>query len=83
MNEMPPDDYLTVFGQYILSPKIFDYLDEAITHNLRERGEFQLTSCLDKLRREEGFIGCVVQGRRFDIGVPKAYLQTLIDFAKG
>jgi UTP-glucose-1-phosphate uridylyltransferase/mevalonate kinase len=81
MKDMPQDHYLTVFGQYILSSKIFDFLEEAITHNLREKGEFQLTSCLDKLRQEEGFVGCVVQGRRFDIGVPRAYLQTLIDFA--
>jgi UTP--glucose-1-phosphate uridylyltransferase len=41
----------------------------------------QLTSCLDKLRQEDGFMGYLVQGRRFDIGVPRAYLQTLIDFA--
>jgi UTP-glucose-1-phosphate uridylyltransferase/galactokinase len=81
MKDMPQDRYLTVFGQYILSPRIFEFLEEAITHNLREKGEFQLTSCLDKLRQQDGFIGCVVQGKRFDIGVPRAYLQTLIDFA--
>jgi UTP-glucose-1-phosphate uridylyltransferase/mevalonate kinase len=81
MKDMPSDQYLTVFGQYILSPGIFEFLEESVTHNLREKGEFQLTSCLDKLRQQEGFIGCVVQGRRFDIGVPRAYLQTLIDFA--
>ena len=81
MEGMPDNSYLTVFGQYILSPMIFEFLEEAISHNLRERGEFQLTSCLDKLRQQAGFIGCIVQGRRFDIGTPRAYLQTLIDFA--
>ena len=45
-----------------------------------ERGEFQLTSCLDRLRQEDGVAGCVVQGRRFDIGLPEAYRQTVIDF---
>jgi UTP-glucose-1-phosphate uridylyltransferase/mevalonate kinase len=74
------DEFLTVFGQYVLSPKIFDYLEEHIEHNVREKGEFQLTSCLDKLRQEEGFTGHVVKGRRFDIGVPEAYRQTVIDF---
>jgi UTP-glucose-1-phosphate uridylyltransferase/mevalonate kinase len=72
--------YLTVFGLYVLTPKVFDFLEEHIRHNLREGGEFQLTSCLDRLRQEEGFNGLLVQGRRFDIGMPEAYRQTLIDF---
>jgi len=28
---------LTVFGQYVLSPKIFGYLEENIKRNIRER----------------------------------------------
>ena len=74
------DNFLTVFGMYVLVPEIFDYLEENITHSLRERGEFQLTSCLDKLRKEDNFSGYVVKGRRFDIGVPEAYRQTMIDY---
>ncbi|OVE79857.1 UTP--glucose-1-phosphate uridylyltransferase [bacterium I07] len=77
---MEPENFLTVFGQYILSPKIFDFLEEHINNNVRERGEFQLTSCLDRLRQADGFTGYVVNGRRFDIGVPEAYRQTIIDF---
>jgi len=77
---MEDDLYLTVFGQYILTPEIFDYLEENITHNHRENGEFQLTSCLDKLRQEQGFSGVIIKGRRFDIGVPEAYRQTIIDY---
>ncbi len=78
---MEEDQFLTVFGQYVLSPKIFDYLQENLEHNVRERGEFQLTSCLDALRREEGFTGYVVRGRRFDIGNPRAYRQAVIEFS--
>jgi UTP-glucose-1-phosphate uridylyltransferase/mevalonate kinase len=74
------DNFLTVFGMYVLVPEIFDYLEENITHSLRERGEFQLTSCLDKLRKEDNFSGYVVKGRRFDIGVPEAYRQAMIDY---
>ncbi len=80
MEGMAADQFLTVFGIYVLVPAIFDYLDESVRLNLRERGEFQLTSCLDRLRREDGFMGCLVQGRRFDIGLPDAYRQTVIDF---
>ena len=74
------DVFFSVFGQYILKPAIFEYLEEHISHNIREKGEFQLTSCLDQLRQEDGFTGYVVKGRRFDIGVPDAYRQTMIDF---
>lgn len=77
---MEPDKYLSVFGMYILAPKIFDFLEENIKHNNRENGEFQLTSCLDRLRQEEGFTGYVVNGRRFDIGLPQSYRQTIIDY---
>ncbi len=77
---MDTDEFLTVFGMYVLVPKIFDYLEESITHNLREHGEFQLTSCLDKLRKEDNFSGYVVKGRCFDIGVPEAYRQAMIDY---
>ena len=64
----------------MLEPKIFDYLAEHINGNFRERGEFQLTSCLDKLRQSEGIAGYVVKGRCFDTGLPEVYRQTLIDF---
>jgi UTP-glucose-1-phosphate uridylyltransferase/mevalonate kinase len=77
---MADDVFFTVFGQYVLKPAIFEFLEESIRHNIRERGEFQLTSCLDRLRQEDGFVGYVVKGRRFDIGQPAAYRQTVIDF---
>ena len=70
-------DYLTVFGQYIIKPALFDYLEEHIRNNVRERGEFQLTSALDRLRKEDGFLGLMVEGQRFDIGLPEYYLDTL------
>jgi UTP-glucose-1-phosphate uridylyltransferase/mevalonate kinase len=79
---LPEGEYLTVFGQYVIKPQIFDYLEENIEHNVRERGEFQLTSALDRLRREDGFLGLVVDGQRFDIGLPEHYLQTIASFAE-
>jgi UTP-glucose-1-phosphate uridylyltransferase len=74
--------YLALFGQYILKSDIFKYLEENITHNLREKGEFQLTSCLDRLRQEDGFSGYIVKGRRFDVGLPDAYRQAILDYRK-
>ncbi len=76
----PCDEYLTVFGQYIIKPEIFDHLERNITNNFRERGEFQLTSALDKLRQTDGFQGLVMNGERFDIGLPEYYLETLNNY---
>ncbi len=79
---LPDDQFLTVFGQYILSPEIFDYLGENIQNNFRERGEFQLTTALDRLRKAEGFLGLVMNGTRYDIGLPDYYLETLVSYRK-
>ncbi|MUG99038.1 UTP--glucose-1-phosphate uridylyltransferase [Scytonema sp. UIC 10036] len=74
------DRFLCIFGLYVLTAKIFDFLEEHIQRNFRERGEFQLTSCLEQLRQDEGMTGYVVKGKTFDIGMPDAYWQTVIDF---
>jgi UTP-glucose-1-phosphate uridylyltransferase len=75
-------EYLTVFGQYIIQPEIFDLLQEHIANNVRSRGEFQLTNALDQLRQEQGFHGLVMDGKRFDIGLPQHYLETLRTFGE-
>jgi len=74
------NEFLSIFGLYALTPMIFDFLEENINNNFRERSEFQLTTCLEKVRQVEGMVGYLVQGKSFDIGMPDAYLQTLIDF---
>jgi UTP-glucose-1-phosphate uridylyltransferase len=80
--DLPDSEYLTVFGQYIIQPDIFTYLEEHIRNNVRERGEFQLTSALERLRKDEGFQGLVIDGVRYDIGLPNYYLDTLQNFRK-
>lgn len=79
---LPEGEYLTVFGQYVIKPQLFSVLEEHIANNVRERGEFQLTSALDRLRQEDGFLGLVMEGRRYDIGLPQHYLETLETFGK-
>ncbi|BAY81163.1 nucleotidyl transferase [Calothrix parasitica NIES-267] len=77
---MAENEFLCIFGLYALTAKIFDFLEEHINSNFREKGEFQLTSCLEKLREAEGMTGLVVDGKTFDIGMPNVYRQTMIDF---
>jgi UTP-glucose-1-phosphate uridylyltransferase/mevalonate kinase len=82
INGLSENNYLTVFGQYILSPQIFTLLEEQINNNERQQGEYQLTPALDRLRQYDGFLGMMIDGKRFDIGLPENYLETLQEFRK-
>ena len=80
MAGMPKDQFLAVFGMYVLKPEVFDYLEADIQHNTRYQGEFQLTTCLDRLCHERGMFGYLVKGQYFDTGMPQFYRQTMADW---
>ena len=80
---LPDGCYYGFSGQYILSPRVFVHLEETIRRGIRQRGEFQLTPCLDRIRQEEGFVGVPIRGRRYDIGNPASYRQTVMDYGNG
>ena len=77
---MAESDFLGVFGLYVLKSEIFEHLEAEIRNNCRYKGEFQLTSCLDRLREKEGIFGYLVQGQYFDVGMPQFYRKTIHDF---
>ncbi|MFW6180109.1 MAG: sugar phosphate nucleotidyltransferase [Spirochaetota bacterium] len=80
VENLPEGQYLALSGQYILAPRIFELLEQSIRDNLRMGGEFQLTPCLDELRREEGFLGYLLKGDSYDMGIPEQYRRTLSNF---
>jgi UTP-glucose-1-phosphate uridylyltransferase/mevalonate kinase len=80
---LPEGEYLAFFGQYVLKPRLFDHLEKHIACGPREQGEYQLTSALGRLHQEDGFLGLLVDGQCYDIGLPETYLQTLHAFARG
>jgi UTP--glucose-1-phosphate uridylyltransferase len=77
---MAPDEFLGIFGMYVLESTIFEELEDEINRNQRFQGEFQLTTCLDKLSRSNGAIAYLVQGQYYDTGMPLFYRQTIIDY---
>jgi UTP--glucose-1-phosphate uridylyltransferase len=79
---MAKDEFLSIFGLYILEPKIFEILQAEITENRRDQGEFQLTSCLEKLRQQQGMTGVCIQGECFDTGIPEAYYHSFLRFGE-
>ena len=80
---MPEEEFLGVFGMYVLESDIFALLGSEISNNERFKGEFQLTTCLDKLRQHYGAIAYLVRGQYYDTGMPLFYRQTMIDYYQG
>jgi UTP--glucose-1-phosphate uridylyltransferase len=69
---------LGVVGRYVLSPRIFHYLE-----NLRPGAgrEIQLTDAIGRLLGEERVLACEVEGRRYDCGNKLGYLEATVDYA--
>jgi len=69
---------LGVVGRYVLSPRIFHYLE-----NLRPGAgrEIQLTDAIGRLLREEPVHAYEFEGRRYDCGSKLGYLQATVDYA--
>ena len=77
------DRYYCVFGQYVLIPKVFELLERDIAEGKRsEKGEYGLTSVLQEICHTDGMMAYRVDGRRYDIGIPEAYRQTVETFGK-
>ena len=77
-------EYCSVFGQYILTPEVFEQLEEDIREadaHPEEHGEIELTAALDKVRQRIGMYGIRLRGERFDMGNPPALMNTVATFA--
>ena len=74
------DRFYCVFGQYVLTPRVFELLGRNISEERGRKdgkGEYELTSVLREICVNEGMTGYRVDGKRFDIGIPEAYRETL------
>jgi UTP--glucose-1-phosphate uridylyltransferase len=69
---------LAVGGRYILSSKIFDYLDQT---QPGKGGEIQLTDALRDMCQQEEILAFKFEGKRYDIGNKLDYLITEVEFA--
>lgn len=70
--------HLAIVGRYILTPRIFDILEKTPPG---KGGEIQLTDALAQLMVEEGVLGYLFEGRRYDAGDIFGFLQANIAFA--
>jgi len=69
---------LGVVGRYILSPRIFHFLENQRPGAGRE---IQLTDAIARLLRDESVMAYEFQGRRYDCGSKLGYLQATVNYA--
>lgn len=69
---------VAILGRYIVTPTIFDILDNT---SPGKGGEIQLTDALKTLISKEAMYAYDFKGRRYDVGNKLGYLQATVDFA--
>ena len=74
--------YMSVFGQYILTPEVFEQLRKDIKTLEGSPKEVELTSALDKVREKNGMVGVRLQGRMFDMGNYQAFVNCVAEFSQ-
>jgi len=67
---------------YVLTPDVYESLKIQFKDNKNEFGELQLTPALDAVAQDKCAYGVIIDGERFDIGIPSAYRDTVARFGK-
>jgi UTP--glucose-1-phosphate uridylyltransferase len=84
----PALPYLAFFGMHVLQQDVFDALDHLIEHDIRDHGEYQLTTAQSMAAGRGPYYAVEVAGRSLDFGVPaglaltQAVLTSLGPFAQ-
>ena len=69
---------LAIMGRYVLSPRIFDYLED----QPKGRGdEIQLTDAIERMNKEEQVLAYDFEGTRYDVGEKIGFVKTTIEYA--
>lgn len=73
--------YLCFFGMHVLTPGIFDLLDQQVARSRREAGQVQLTPALNELARHEKYLALETRGTRHNLGVKFGVVEAQIALA--
>ena len=69
---------IAILGRYIITPEIFDILEDLPAG---KGGEIQLTDALRKLSKQEAMYAYNFEGKRYDVGDKLGFLEATVDFA--
>jgi UTP--glucose-1-phosphate uridylyltransferase len=76
MEDAPSD--LIILGRYVLTPEIFDDIDQLKPH---ANGEYQLTDALLAQGLRGELLGHLTTTQRWDTGTPAGWLEAVLDAA--
>lgn len=76
INEAPSD--VAILGRYIITPDIFDILENTPPG---KGGEIQLTDALGTLIKNQAMYSYCFEGRRYDVGDKLGFLEATVEFA--
>jgi UTP--glucose-1-phosphate uridylyltransferase len=76
LNEAPSN--VAIMGRYILTPDIFDMIDQTTPG---KGGEIQLTDALRLLKEKEDIYAYAFEGKRYDTGDKLGYLKATVEYA--
>jgi len=65
--------YYSIFGQYVLTPEIFNELEKNIQNGNAKNGEYQLTDAIAAMIDKSALHAFVPDGKMFDMGNVDAY----------
>lgn len=69
---------IAILGRYIISPEIFDHLENAVPG---KGGEIQLTDALKKLLASGSMYAYDFVGKRYDVGNKLGFLEATVEYA--
>ena len=69
---------MAIIGRYVLTPKIFDKLEQT---KRGAGGEIQLTDAIEALMEEQPVHGYAFEGTRYDAGTPMGWLKASVELA--
>lgn len=72
------DSNIAIIGRYIITPDIFEKLEDLETGS---GGEIQLTDALIKLLDDRKIYAQKISGRRYDVGDKLGFLKATVEFA--
>ncbi len=81
-NSRNEKEFFAVFGQYVLTPEVYQELEKNIQEEKTYGGEYQLTDALDAVRETYGMYAFRPDGKAYDVGIPEAYREAVWEFGK-
>ncbi|TDL93404.1 UTP--glucose-1-phosphate uridylyltransferase GalU [Macrococcus brunensis] len=72
------DSQLAIMGRYVLTPDIFEYLDE---QEIGTGGEIQLTDAIQKVNENSEVYAYDFEGNRYDVGDKIGFVKTTMEYA--